>query len=232
MQCFQPLAGRLAIVLTALSWLAVVAASPTAAQSSTPEAGGKSIEIVAFGDSLTQGYGVDPGKAFPEQLQAALRKDGLNATVDNAGVSGDTTTGGLSRLDWSVPQSADLVIVELGANDALRGVSPDITRKNLDEILKRLTERGQKVIFAGMLAPPNMGEDYAKAFNAIYPALAKQYPVIFYPFFLEGVAAEPGLNQADGMHPNAEGVAAIVARMKPVIDKALGETADAGGASN
>ena len=232
MQRFQPFAGRLAIILTALSWLAVGAASPTAAQTSVPEPGGKPIAIVAFGDSLTQGYGVDPGKAFPEQLQAALRKDGLNATVDNAGVSGDTTTGGLSRLDWSVPQSADLVIVELGANDALRGISPEITRKNLDEILKRLTERGQTVVFTGMLAPPNMGEDYARRFNAIYPDLAKQYPVTFYPFFLDGVAAEPGLNQADAMHPNSEGVAVIVGRMKPVIEKALGETAKAGAASN
>ncbi|MCE7027105.1 arylesterase [Jiella avicenniae] len=233
MQCFQPLVGRLAIVLTALSWLAVGAASPTAAQTSSPEPEGKTIEIVAFGDSLTQGYGVDPGKAFPEQLQAALRKDGLNATVENAGVSGDTTTGGLSRLDWSVPQSADLVIVELGANDALRGISPEITRQNLDEILKRLTERGQKVVFAGMLAPPNMGEDYARSFNTIYPDLAQQYPVTFYPFFLEGVAAEAGLNQADGMHPNADGVARIVDRMKPVIEEALGETATAdGGASD
>nr|WP_245515089.1 arylesterase [Jiella endophytica] len=208
-----------------MSWLFVAAVGPVAAQ---PAAGdGKPIEIVAFGDSLTQGYGVEPGKAFPEQLEAALRKDGLNVAVDNAGVSGDTTTGGLSRLDWSVPQTADLVIVELGANDALRGISPDITRNNLDEILKRLTDRGQTVILAGMLAPPNMGEDYASKFDAIYPDLAKKYPVTLYPFFLEGVAADPELNQADGMHPTAKGVAKIVAAMKPVIETALGLKAEA-----
>lgn len=219
MQRFQPLVGRLALVLTALSWLFAVAAMPASAQA--PAAGSEPIEIVALGDSLTQGYGVDPGKAFPEQLQAALREDGMNVVVENAGVSGDTTSGGLSRLDWSVPASADLVIVELGANDALRGVSPEITRSNLDEILRRLTERGQKVVFAGMLAPPNMGADYGRTFNAIYPELAKKYPVTFYPFFLEGVAAESDLNQADGMHPTAEGVEKIVASMKPVIEKAL-----------
>lgn len=219
MQRFQPLVGRLALVLTALSWLFAVAATPASAEA--PAAEGEPIQIVALGDSLTQGYGVDPGKAFPEQLQAALRKDGMNVVVENAGVSGDTTSGGLSRLDWSVPDTADLVIVELGANDALRGIAPEITRKNLDEILRRLTERGQKVVFAGMLAPPNMGADYGRTFNAIYPELAKKYPVTFYPFFLEGVAAESDLNQADGMHPTAEGVEKIVASMKPVIEKAL-----------
>ena len=221
MQRFQPFPRQWALILTALSWLCAGAASPTLAQTTASDGEGQPIEIVAFGDSLTQGYGVEPGKAFPEQLQAALRKDGLNVTVDNAGVSGDTTTGGLSRLDWSVPESADLVIVELGANDALRGVSPDITRKNLDEILKRLTDRGQKVVFTGMMAPPNMGPDYGKAFNAIYPELAKIYPVTFYPFFLEGVAADPTLNQADGMHPTAKGVDKIVTSMKPVIEEAL-----------
>ncbi|MAU95738.1 MAG: arylesterase [Fulvimarina sp.] len=219
MQRFQPLVGRLALVLTALSWLFAVAATPASAE--VPAAEGEPIQIVALGDSLTQGYGVDPGKAFPEQLQAALREDGMNVVVENAGVSGDTTSGGLSRLDWSVPDTADLVIVELGANDALRGIAPEITRKNLDEILRRLTERGQKVVFAGMLAPPNMGADYGRTFNAIYPELAKKYPVTFYPFFLEGVAAESDLNQADGMHPTAEGVEKIVASMKPVIEKAL-----------
>nr|WP_245396586.1 arylesterase [Jiella sonneratiae] len=206
-------------------WLLVALAAPAIAQAAAAGSKDDPIEIVAFGDSLTQGYGVAPGKAFPERLQAALRADGLNVSVDNAGVSGDTTTGGLSRLNWSVPASADLVIVELGANDALRGISPEITRNNLDAILKRLTERGQKVVFAGMLAPPNMGEDYAGAFNAIYPALAKKYPVTFYPFFLEGVAAQPGLNQADGMHPNEEGVDKIVAAMKPMIETALGAKA-------
>ncbi|MBO0661551.1 arylesterase [Jiella flava] len=228
MQRFQHFLRRGGLVLTALSWLLIAAPFPFGMKAQAAEPSGKAVEIVALGDSLTQGYGVKPGKAFPEQLQAALRADGLNATVVNAGASGDTSTGGLARLDWSVPKSADLVIVELGANDALRGISPDITRKNLSEILERLTDRGQKVLFAGMLAPPNMGKDYADAFDAIYPDLARQYPVTFYPFFLDGVVGKPDLNQGEGMHPNEKGVAKIVAAMKPLIEKALsGENAAA-----
>lgn len=178
-------------------------------------------QIVAFGDSLSAGYGVGPGESFPEQLQAALREKGYDVTVANAGVSGDTTSGGLARLDWSVPESADLVIVELGANDALRGVDPSITRENLSKILDQLKERGQNVILAGMIAPPNMGEDYASRFNPIFPELAEEYDVRFYPFFLEGVAAEAGLNQADKMHPNAEGVGVIVDNILPTVTEAL-----------
>nr|WP_244556993.1 arylesterase [Fulvimarina manganoxydans] len=214
MQRFQPILGLLTLLLP----LAFV--PPAFSQG----AGGDGArQIVAFGDSLSAGYGLGPGESFPEQLQAALREDGYEVTVTNAGVSGDTTSGGLARLDWSVPESADLVIVELGANDALRGVDPQITRQNLDEILTRLGERGQKVIFAGMLAPPNMGEDYAKSFNPIFPELAEKHDVTFYPFFLEGVAAERDLNQDDGMHPNAKGVAVIVEKMKPLIEESLGE---------
>jgi acyl-CoA thioesterase-1 len=179
-------------------------------------------EIVAFGDSLSAGYGVGPGESFPEQLQAALGKAGVEAVVANAGVSGDTTTGGLARLDWSVPASADLVIVELGANDALRGISPDVTRRNLDEILKRLSARPQtRVLLAGMIAPPNMGEDYAQRFNPIYAELAKQYGVAYYPFFLDGVASVAALNQADYMHPNKDGVAIVVERMLPLVRETL-----------
>ncbi|MCK5931066.1 MAG: arylesterase, partial [Fulvimarina manganoxydans] len=168
MQRFQPILGLLTLLLP----LAFV--PPAFSQG----AGGDGArQIVAFGDSLSAGYGLGPGESFPEQLQAALREDGYEVTVTNAGVSGDTTSGGLARLEWSVPESADLVIVELGANDALRGVDPQITRQNLDEILTRLGERGQKVIFAGMLAPPNMGEDYAKSFNPIFPELAEKHDV-------------------------------------------------------
>lgn len=211
---FQQLLGFVTIGLGLLAAQAPAKARD-AASAGTPE-------IVAFGDSLSAGYGVGPGESFPEQLQAALGKAGVSAKVVNAGVSGDTTTGGLARLDWSVPASADLVIVELGANDALRGISPDVTRRNLDDILKRLTSRaGTKVILAGMLAPPNMGEDYAARFNPIYGDLAKQYGVAFYPFFLDGVASVAGLNQADYMHPNKDGVAVIVERMLPLVRETL-----------
>ena len=211
---FQQLLGFVTIGLGLLA-AQVPAKAQEAASAATPE-------IVAFGDSLSAGYGVGPGESFPEQLQAALGKAGVVAKVVNAGVSGDTTTGGLARLDWSVPASADLVIVELGANDALRGISPDVTRRNLDDILKRLTSRaGTRVILAGMLAPPNMGENYAARFNPIYGELAKQYDVAFYPFFLDGVASVAGLNQADYMHPNKDGVAVIVERMLPLVRETL-----------
>ncbi|WP_370638408.1 arylesterase [Aurantimonas sp. VKM B-3413] len=218
-------------MLTFLSWLGFCAAAAAQTASggtaSGPPPADDRLEIVAFGDSLTQGYGVGPGEAFPEQLQAALRQNGYDVTVTNAGVSGDTTTGGLARLEWSVPANADLVIVELGANDALRGVSPGIVRDNLDAILGKLTGRGQAVILAGMMAPPNMGADYAKTFDAIFPELAEKYGVAFYPFFLEGVAAQQDLNQADAMHPNPEGVAVIVKKILPLIEKTL-DTVKAG----
>ncbi|EAU43278.1 Lipolytic enzyme, G-D-S-L family protein [Fulvimarina pelagi HTCC2506] len=211
-QRFQPVLALLTLLLP------LVISSPAPAQEET---GAPQRQIVAFGDSLSAGYGVGPGESFPEQLQAALREEGYDVTVTNAGVSGDTTSGGLSRLDWSVPENADLVIVELGANDALRGVDPKITRENLSKILEQLNERGQTVILAGMLAPPNMGEDYAERFNPIFPELAEKYDVTFYPFFLEGVAAEADLNQADKMHPNAEGVGVIVDNIMPTVTEAL-----------
>lgn len=185
------------------------------------ETEGAPVEIVAFGDSLSAGYGVGPGESFPEQLQAALAAKGYPVTVANAGVSGDTTTGGLGRLDWSVPPAARLVVLELGANDALRGIAPRITEKNLDEILKRLRDRGVKVVFAGMLAPPNMGPDYAAEFNPIFQRLADKHRVPFYPFFLDGVASDRLLNQADGMHPTKEGVAVVVERILPTVTKEL-----------
>ncbi len=216
MQRFQPIL----MVMTILSWLMLPAAA-LAQQAATPTEAGETLQIVAFGDSLSAGYGVGPGESFPEQLQAALRDAGHDVSVANAGVSGDTTSGGLARLEWSVPQEADLVIVELGANDALRGISPEITERNLDQILAKLQARDQAALLAGMMAPPNMGPDYAAEFDGIYQRLADKYDVAFYPFFLDGVAAEPALNQDDGMHPNPEGVAVIVERILPAVTKAL-----------
>jgi acyl-CoA thioesterase-1 len=178
--------------------------------------------VIALGDSLTAGYGLAPEEAFPVRLQQALKARGHDVTVINAGVSGDTTAGGLARLEWTLADVADgLVIVELGANDALRGLPPTATRDNLDRIITRIKARGLKVLLAGMLAPPNMGDDYAAAFNAIYPELAQKHGVAFDPFFLDGVAAKPELNQADGMHPTAAGVAAIAERLAPLVIEAL-----------
>ena len=180
------------------------------------------VKIVALGDSLTAGYGLGAGDGFTDRLQARLKADGLEATVVNAGVSGDTSKGGLARLDWSVPDDTTLVILELGANDALRGIEPAQTRANLDAMLARLKQRNIPVLLAGMIAPPNMGEDYGKAFNPIYAELARKHDVALYPFFLDGVAGEASLNQADGMHPNAEGIGVIVERIAPAVLEVLG----------
>jgi acyl-CoA thioesterase-1 len=184
-----------------------------------------SVQVVAFGDSLAAGYGLGPGESFPEQLEVALKKRGHDVRVTNAGVSGDTASDGLARLEWSVPPDADVVIVELGSNDALRGIDPEVTRKALSGILAKLRQRGQSVLLAGALAPPNLGEEYAAAFNPIYPALAAEYDVPLYRFFLEGVAADPALNQADGMHPNAAGVARIVEAIAPEVEALVAKAA-------
>jgi len=178
-------------------------------------------QIVVFGDSLVAGYQLPQGKGFPDQLQAALDAQGIEAKIIGAGVSGDTTSSGLSRIDWSVPDGTDLVIVELGANDALRGLPPETTAKNLDAIVRRLKERNIGILLAGMLAPPNMGEDYANAFNPIYGDLAEKYDLSLYPFFLEGIAARQEYNLEDGMHPNAKGVGIIVAGILPLVVAAL-----------
>ena len=178
-------------------------------------------KIVGFGDSLMAGFGLGPGEGFTDKLQAALRAKGHDVTVANAGVSGDTTSGGLARLDWSVPDGTQLVILELGANDMLRGVAPDITRKNLDEMLGKLKQRKIAVLLAGMRAAPNLGADYQTAFDAIFPDLAKKYGVPLYPFFLDGVAGQPGLQLEDGMHPNARGVDLMVERILPTVEKAI-----------
>lgn len=174
-------------------------------------------KIVVLGDSLSAGYGLAPGKAFPDQLQQALSKNGVDVEVIGAGVSGDTTSGGLSRLDWSVPKDTSAVILELGANDALRGLPPEKAKANLDEIVRRLKLRNVDVLLTGMLAPPNMGKAYGDKFNMIYPDLAKKYSVPLYPFFLDGVAAQADLTLPDGIHPTAEGIGIIVKRILPTV---------------
>jgi len=203
--------AALAIVTLALSALT----RPIAA------AAGDTLRLLAFGDSLTAGYGLPKDVSFTAQLERALEIEGLAVTVINAGVSGDTSAGGLARLDWTlagIPRGGpDAVIVELGANDALRGIDPRITYDNLDAILSEIRQRGLPILLAGMRSPPNMGPEYAAAFNDIYARLAEKHDVALYPFFLEGVAADPELNQADGIHPNARGVAEIVKRMSPAV---------------
>lgn len=190
--------------------LAVLIALPVNAQGAD-----QSITILALGDSLTAGYGLEQGEGFTDQLQARLVEAGHQVHVINAGVSGDTSAGGRSRLDWLLTPEIDAVIVELGANDGLRGLDPAQTRDNLDWIMNRLREKGLPVLLSGMVAPPNLGADYGREFNSIYPDLAETYGAVFDPFFLEGVAAEPTLNQNDGIHPTAEGVGVIVARILP-----------------
>jgi acyl-CoA thioesterase I len=196
---------------------------PIAVAQTASGAEGKPIRIVGFGDSLMAGYQLPQEDAFPARLEQALKKAGYNVTIENAGVSGDTTSGGLARLDWSVPEGTDIVILELGANDALRGVSPQVAEQNLDAMLTRLKARGITVVLAGMLAPPNMGKAYDERFNGIYPRLAEKHGVPLYPFFLNGVAAQKNLLLDDGMHPNARGVARMVEGFLPVMEKVLKE---------
>jgi acyl-CoA thioesterase I len=179
------------------------------------------IRVVALGDSLTAGYGLPDKDGFVPQLQAALTAKGVAANVQNAGVSGDTASDGLARLDWSVPDGTDAVILELGANDMLRGINPDVTRKALDAILSRLTQRHIAVLLCGMRAAPNLGPDYVQEFERIYPDLAAKYGVPLYPFFLDGVAADPKLTQHDGLHPNAAGVGIIVGRILPKVQELI-----------
>ncbi|WP_240932802.1 arylesterase [Pelagibius litoralis] len=183
----------------------------------SPGAQAEALRLMAFGDSLVHGYGLAAGDTFPEQLEAALRADGLDVTVINAGNSGDTSAAGRARLDWALADDPTAVILELGANDGLRGLDPNATYDNLDAIMARLDEEGLPVLIAGMLAPPNLGREYGDIFNNVFPRLAEKYQAPLYPFFLEGVAFEPTLNQADGIHPNAAGVAEIVKRIKPQV---------------
>jgi acyl-CoA thioesterase-1 len=184
------------------------------------------VRIVALGDSLTAGFNLPASAAFPAKLDKALKEKGLAVEIVNAGVSGDTASGGLARLDWSVPEGTDGVIVELGANDMLRGVDPAVTRRALEEIARRLTERRIPVLLAGMRATPNLGVDYVDGFETIYPNLAAKYDLLLYPFFLEGVVADPKLNQRDGLHPTAAGVDKIVAGILPKAEELVARVRD------
>jgi len=184
------------------------------------------VRIVALGDSLTAGLGLPADQAFPAKLEQALKAKGLAVEVTNAGVSGDTASSGLARLDWSVPEGTDAVIVELGANDMLRGIDSKITRQALEGIVRRLADRRMAVLLAGMRAAPNLGPDYGRDFEAIYSELAARNDVLFYPFFLDGVAGEVELNQRDGLHPTAAGVDAIVARILPKVEELVSRVRD------
>ncbi len=191
------------------------------ALASGPVAADLPVRIVALGNSLTAGYGLAAQAAFPARLAAALQARGIAASITNAGVSGDTASGGLDRLEWSVPEGTEAVILELGANDALRAMDPNVTKAALNAILNKLRDRHIAVLLAGMKAPPNLGPDYARAFNGIFPALAASHSVVFYPFFLDGVVGNSSLNLLDGMHPNPAGVDIIVARILPQVEKLI-----------
>jgi len=186
------------------------------------QAPAKPIKMVVLGDSLSAGLGLSATAAFPARLQKSLETKGIKVDMINAGVSGDTASGGRDRLDWSVPEGTGAVILELGANDALRGTDPAVTRAALSDILTRLKARKIAVLLCGMLAPPNYGNEYAARFNAIYPELSKSFGVPLYPFFLEGVAADAKVNQADGLHPTADGVDIIVKNILPMVEALLG----------
>lgn len=197
-----------------------------------PAGAGQSVKLLAFGDSLVHGYGLSQGQTFPEQLEAALRARGYAVEVINGGNSGDTTAAGRARLDWALADRPDIVLLELGGNDMLRGIDPSETRRNLDDILTRLKDEGLAVLFTGMRAPPNMGRDYVEAYDRLFPTLAEKHEVAFYPFFLDGVAMDQGLNLPDGMHPNARGVAVIVERILPALEPLIRPLLAQGGSSD
>ena len=201
-----------AVILTAGAAIATTDFPAPAARAQGP------VKIVALGDSLTAGLGLPAAESFPAKLERALAAVGVAASITNAGVSGDTASGGLARLDWSVPEGTDAVIIELGANDALRGIDPKVTRGALEAILQRLKGRRIPVLLCGMVSPPNMGPDYARAFDSMFPELARSNDAVFYPFFLDGVAAETRLNQRDGLHPTAAGIDVIVTRILPKVE--------------
>jgi acyl-CoA thioesterase-1 len=212
----SPSYGHLRLLVQTAAFAAVLALIPYAAAART-------LRLVALGDSLTAGYGLSPGKAFPDRLEAALRAKGWDVKIINAGVSGDTAADGLARYDWSVPQDADALIVELGGNDMLRGMKPEATKTTLAAILDKARAAHLPTLLAGMRAAPNLGPDYGGEFEAIYASLVKTYGVQLYPFFLEGVAGDPKLDQPDGLHPNAEGVEIIVQKMLPSVEALLKE---------
>jgi acyl-CoA thioesterase-1 len=212
--------AHIRVLIVALMTAGPVLAQAQAQVPATPPA--KPVKMVVLGDSLSAGLGLSASAAFPARLQKALDDKGIRVVMINAGVSGDTSSGGRDRLDWSVPEGTEAVILELGANDALRGIDPAVTRAALSDILTQLKARKIAVLMCGMLAPPNYGSEYAARFNAIYPELSKSFGVPLYPFFLEGVAAEAKLNQADGMHPTAEGIDVIVKNILPMVEAFLG----------
>ena len=209
----SPSYGHLRLLVQALAFAAVLA--------SASHACARALRLVALGDSLTAGFGLAPGKAFPDRLEAALRAKGWDVKVINAGVSGDTSADGLARYDWAVPADADALIVELGANDMLRGMKPETTKAALAAILDKARAVHLPTLLAAMRPAPNLGPEYGRRFSAIYLALAKTYDVPLYPFFLDGVAGDPKLNQPDGMHPKAEGVEVIVQKILPSVEVLL-----------
>jgi len=215
-----PILGQVVSAVALVNMLAIAMFFASATFSSAAE---KPIRILAFGDSLTSGYGVRQNQAFPTLLQKELKARGHNVVVMNGGVAGDTTAAGLARFDWTVGDDVDAVILELGANDALRGIDPKVTRENMQKILAKLHERRLPVLLAGMRSPANWGETYSDDFDGIFPALAKEHGLIFYPFFLEGVVLDSKLNQKDGMHPNAKGVAEIVRQIMPSVEELIGK---------
>ncbi len=206
--------GRRTAIVNVLAALMLCASAASAQQP---------VRLLVLGDSLAAGYGLPRNQAFPARLEAALRAQGMNVTVIDAGVSGDTSAGGLARLEWALGSPPpDFAIVELGANDGLRGLSPAAMEANLDAILGRLKARNIPVLLAGMRAPPNLGRDYASEYEPVFERLARKYGAVHYPFFLDGVAADPSLNQGDGLHPNARGVDVIVERILPYVNKLIG----------
>lgn len=186
-----------------------------------PASAQQPVKIVAFGDSLLAGFGLRANESFPAQLENELKKRGHIVEIANAGVSGDTTTGGLSRLDWSIQDGTEAVILVLGANDMLRGMEPELARKNLDEMIKRLKARKIEVLIGGMRAAPNLGADYARKFDSIYADLAKEHDILIYPFFLDGVAGQRELNMNDGIHPTPKGVSLVVERILPSVESLI-----------
>lgn len=212
----RTLAGTAAALLAVI----IVLANPHAV-APPADAAERALRLVAVGDSLTAGYGLPAKDSFPAQLEVLLRQRGLDVTLINAGVSGDTTASALARFDWSIPEGTDGVILELGANDALRGLDPVLAEKALDTMLMRLRERRIPVLLAGMYAPRNLGAEYVTAFDGIYPRLAQKYGTALYPFFLEGMMGVPTLDIGDGLHPNAEGVAVIARGILPKVEELI-----------
>jgi acyl-CoA thioesterase-1 len=203
------------------NWLIAAVATSVLATSALAQAGTAPIRIVVLGDSLVAGFQLKTSDAFPAQLERTLKAKGHSVEVINAGVSGDTTAAGLERLRWAVPEKTDAVILELGANDALRGLDAGRAKANLEKIVTTLKAGGAEVLLAGMIAPRNLGEDYTRVFNGIYPELAQKHGLILYPFFLDGVALNGQLNLGDGIHPNSKGVAEITKRILPKVEELI-----------